>query len=187
MPRSAKTKTAKNKKIFKLFSLSILVASIAIFGSQYLAFNSIDTNPPKILGKTTSFIAIDKELTLPTTNNSNSPQITLTLVSAEITDQILIGTQKAKASDDKTFLVLEAKLTNQSDKDLQVDLAEAIKLKQIEKTSITATFDNDPLTIPSGSTITTLLGFALTKPTDLLTLLVRTEPFVYMAVPLHND
>jgi len=187
MPRSKpkKLNLKKYQKIIKLASVSFALFTLAVVGQQYFAFNSINPNPPKILGKTTRYISVGKHFLTPVNAASN---LDLTIASAQLADEIVIGEQKVTAVGDKNFLVITATLTNHTPHTISTNLRDTIKLNAgITKEPVTAQFHNDPLTVASDTNLTTTLGFVLGQPSDNLTLLIKTEPAVFTALPLSRE
>ncbi len=116
---------------------------------------------------------LNKELEIPIKDNSGKvvTSIKYDLQSAELRNEIIVQGQKMVAVKGRTFLIFNIKLTNDYDKQIDVNARDNIRLVfpgSDEK--IAADIHNDPVSVQPTSTKLTRLGFPINDTSKSLTI-----------------
>jgi hypothetical protein len=158
--------------------LGVVLLLITAAGISYIALTSIQIKPaaekqsglttPQINGKpemapAIATLTLNKEFTFATYNNSGNKlgEFKYTIENAELRDEIIVRGQKATAIQGKTFLILNIKLTNDQDKNLNINSRDYVRLSSGNNEWLAPDVHNDPLEIQAISTKYSRLGFAV--------------------------
>lgn len=125
-------------KIFRLVGGSILVIIVFVFIGSRLTQNSNQKEVKQIAssnlsqnsnnrdGEVLARTEINQSIEIPTGRNDDS--INYSVVSAEITKSIIIQGQRASAKEGKQFLILNLKLSNDSERRVKIDARDYVRL-----------------------------------------------------------
>jgi hypothetical protein len=160
--------TEKNKKIIFLGSLVLI---IALVGAVWVnRMNSLVKQPPSdsqaTLKEAIASQSINKEYKFPVKDGTKVvTNIKYSIENAELRDEIIIQGKKAVTVDNRTFLILTIKITNDFDKGLEINARDYVRLSVNGngKELLAADIHNDPITIQPISTKYTRIGFPINK------------------------
>lgn len=165
--------------IISLLIIALIVA-ISLSTPQTLksaAKSNVAVSNNKIkLQPATGQMEINKDFSFPLVDDRGKEisKIVYTIESAELRDEIIIKGQKATAIDGRTFLILNLKVKNDSDKRIQVNTQDYVRLSTNDKDQelLAADIHNDPVDIQATSTKKTRLGFPINETDKNLKLFV---------------
>lgn len=123
--------------------------------------NKINVAAPK---KT---LELNKDFSFPLKDSTGKTvsAVKYTIQTASLTDEFVVKGQVARSVKGRTFLILDIKIVNDFDKDIQVQSADYVRLSvNGNKTSwAAADAHNDPVTVAAISTKQVKLGFAINE------------------------
>lgn len=165
------TKLTAYKKFATIASLAIiLITIIIIVGNKAGRSNQNSSNSNNILGSsanTTEIVTINREFKFPIRNQNGVEVSTIkyTIESAELTDEIVIQGQKATAAEGRKFLILNLKLTNDSNNEFQINSRDFIRVSSNSKKNewLAADIHNDPVVVQPISTKFTRIGYPMNQ------------------------
>ncbi len=176
----------KIKNIFKNSKLLLLIViGLIVITTAYIAISNLTKSQPKtVAGIQDNKITIqnakasqelNKEFLFPLKDAKGKEisKLKYSIQKAELRDEIIIKGQKATAIKERTFLVLNLKITNDYDKSIQISARDYIRLivnNSSEK--LAPDIHNDPVEIQAISTKFTRLGFPINDTDKNLTLQV---------------
>lgn len=165
------TKLSTYKKIATIASLVIIfITIIIIIGNKAGRSNQNSSDGNNVLGSsanTIETVAINREFSFPIRNQNGIEVSTVkyTIESAELTDEIVIQGQKATAAVGRNFLILNLKLTNDSNNEFQINSRDFIRVSSNSKTNewLAADIHNDPVAVQPISTKFTRIGYPMNQ------------------------
>lgn len=175
---SNSTQHTTKRNFFTLSWIGILIGGILLFflgfltGRQIFPSTTVTSEnlaAPTIQAQTT----INKTFQFPITNSTGTTvtNLTYTLKQADKQNQVIIQGQRAYAVAGKTFLILTIKLTNPSNKTIQMNTRDYVRLVLPgNKDLLAPDMYNDPVVIQPISTEYAMLGFSIPQTTTRVTL-----------------
>ncbi len=160
-----------------------LIAALLILGALFFAVaNSnketiaVGDNSTKVtIAKPEATQNLNKtyEFSLKDTNGKEVSKLKFVLENAEIRDEVIVKGKRAISVEGRTFLILNAKITNSYNKTIAVNARDYVRLTVNNSSEkIAADIHNDPVEILADSTKPTRLGFPINDSDKNLTLLV---------------
>lgn len=159
------------EKYFKLqlfwTFIGIVLLAISFFLGRITApkpTNPQDTRTPAPVAVAKQ--TLNKKFQFPVNDNQGNEitKIMYTIQSADLQNEVIIKGQKATAVKGKTFLILNLKLTNLSDKTVPINTRDYVRLSANGSSDmVAADIHNDPIQIQPIATIYTRLGFAINE------------------------
>lgn len=168
MDQSLTKKNLSRKDKINIYIPAVIIVTILLIISFFAGRFSVQKSSPPATS-TTSLQpkikeTINKEFLFSVKNDSGYEitKIKYLLESAEIQKSIIIKGQQATAIDGKEFLVLDIKLTNDFNKNIQVNSRDYLRLSIKNKKDLLAPdLHNDPIEVDAISSKETRLGFAI--------------------------
>lgn len=173
----------KFKKYLSRRNLAIGGGFVLLFFFILIVARSLgnrQTSKPQVASATDTSseqtIQVNRLFEFPLTDNTGEEISTIDyeLTTAQLTDDIYIQGQPAKAVDGRTFLVLSLKITNDYDQDIEIDTRDYIRVKldSLGEELLAADMHSDPLDVQAISTKYTRLGFSIPEEYGNIKLLV---------------
>lgn len=172
---SARVKLPKIKTILTTLGI-ILLTILAVYLSSLFLLNSQVGSKSQANSSTTiktdvappySTKTINREFTFPLKNEKGNEagKIKYTVESAELRDQIVINGQKADAIGGRTFLILNLKITNDNNQQVNFNSRDYLRLSlgNNDKEFLAPDIHNDPVEIQAIATKYTRLGLPINE------------------------
>lgn len=158
--------------IKKPFIIPIVIAVLLVVGILVVALRTAGNSNP-VVGSSDSRVAIlpaknsqqlGKSFSFPLSDAEGKEvsKVKYEMVNAELRDEIIVKGERARSVKDRTFLVLNVKVTNNYDKAIQITSRDYVRLiinNSSEK--VAADIHNDPIEVQPISTKTTRLAFPI--------------------------
>lgn len=159
----------QNKKFIALGLLAILILLVGALWVKRM--NTLVATKPAdsatTLKEALATQAVHKEYKFPVKDGAGKEvtKIKYSVENAELRDEIIIQGKKAVTVDNRTFLILTIKITNDYDKGLEINARDYVRLSVNgqAKELLAADIHNDPITIQPISTKFTRIGFPINK------------------------
>jgi hypothetical protein len=161
-------------KIFKKpYIIPAIVVGLFIFGVIILATRSASTAQPVLGNAGDQRVAIAPAKKIQNLNKGFSfplrdatgkevSKVRYELINAELRDEIIVKGQRAKSVKDRTFLVVNVKITNNFDKAIEITSRDYVRLiTNNSSEKVAADIHNDPIEVQPISTKTTRLAFPI--------------------------
>ncbi len=175
----------KLKNIFiVLITAAVLVGLVYFLGRQSLSAQQNPTNvsvdnryavsPPLASTPVNNDFKFKVATTDNTSTSLSKPEIEYTIESADLRTDILIKGEKATAVEGKNFLVLNLKLKNDLDKNVNINTRDYVRLLSNQNSGelLAPEIHNDPVDVQAISTKYTRLGFTVSEAEKNFTLQV---------------
>ena len=171
----------KNSPYLPFILVLIVVVVIAIIairnfaGRQTVSAPQASSDPRVTIEKPIATQTINKTFTFPLKDQSQKviSQITYEVQSVELRDQILVKGQLATAIKGREFLIVNLKITNNFDKDININARDYIRLVVNNSSDkLAPDIHNDPVEVQAISTKYTRVGFPINDTDKNLTLQV---------------
>lgn len=156
-----KTKKTKLLKITAaVFALLILIViTKGTLASKSQSPNQSQTSPSN--NKSQQLINLDNSIDI-SIGTKEEETISYKLVSAELTDQIILKGQKATAVEGKKFLIINLKLSNTQEKRVKLDTRDYLRLTiEGSEDRLAPSMYNDPVELQPISDQNTRIGFSV--------------------------
>ncbi len=164
----------RNPKI-KKYSI-YAVAAVIIIGFLFLVvkFNPFasknsqaSSNNKTVIQGALATQPLNKEFKFPLKDDQNATvgEIKYTIENAEIRDEIVVQGRKASAVAGRTFLILNLKITNDSNKTISMNTKDYVRLfvNGNESEPLSPSIHNDPVVVDAISVKPTRVGFAINE------------------------
>lgn len=148
---------------FTAIIIIAVIATVSFFTGRITIPTSIE-NTQVPLPKVSSHQVLNKSFSFPIKdlNGDTITNLTYTIQSADIQYDIILKGEQASAIRGKTFLVLNLKIINGSDKNVQINTRDYVRLSEgNSKDLLAADVHNDPVPIQPISTKYTRIGFTI--------------------------
>jgi len=167
-----RSKMTTGKKVL-LIGIALFLIGAVIAGNQILAkskesttvqpaFTSLGPNTtpvpsPQALAKED----VNYEFSFGVSPTSKTSDITYTIESAELADEIIIKGQRARSVSGRLFLLLNLKITNKTNQGIEINSKNFIRVARKSNTEewIAPDIHNDPVSVQAISTKYTRVGF----------------------------
>lgn len=168
--RSSKNSFKKNKTNIAIAVLVLLVIFATIFAVRRIMSSRQAAAPISVLGNQTNTpgakktMALTKEFSFPLRDNAGKEvsQIKVSLLNAVLLDQIVIRGRKATALPGRTFFVVNMKITNDYNRNIQLNIRDYFRLtKNGINEKLAPDIHNDPVEVQASSTKYTRAGFPI--------------------------
>lgn len=168
--RSSKNSFKKNKANIAIAVLVLLVIFAAVFAVRRIMSNIQSASPTSVLSNQTNTpgakktMQLNKEFSFPLRDNAGKEvsQIKVSLLNAVLLDEIIIRGRKAKALPGRTFLVVNMKITNDYNRNIQLNIRDYFRLtKNGINEKLAPDIHNDPVEVQASSTKYTRAGFPI--------------------------
>jgi hypothetical protein len=159
----------RKKRLLYIVVAAVIIATAGIAASLSLSKNN---SPVKASGdgKPAAPIVkakkdINKDFYFKFGNGKPTKQITYSIESAELEDEIIVNGQRLKSVSGKTFLIVDLKITNDTNQGIQINTRDYVRLSVKGKTEEWTAPDihNDPVEVQAISTKSTRLGFPVSE------------------------
>lgn len=165
------------------FFVPALIVALLVLGSIFFALTRTD-NETIAVGEENSRISIAKpkatqnlsktyEFPLKDSAGKEVSKLKFVVENAELRDEVIVKGKRAISVEGRTFLILNAKITNSYNRTIAVNARDYVRLtvnKSSEKSA--ADIHNDPVEILADSTKATRLGFPINDTDKNLTLII---------------
>lgn len=156
------------RRFWLIVSIIIAVALIFLWGSTLFKNSTVSTSSTSkvAIQPPTKTMDLNREFSFPLKDDKGAEisKIKVTFQSAEIRDEIVIKQQKAAAIKGKAFLVLNIKIQNESDKAIEINTKNYIRLSVNNNQEwLAPEIHNDPVSVQPISTKLTRLGFVIAE------------------------
>lgn len=146
--------------VFILLCLSFLMGRVTT--PAVVRYEPLQMNSPFILSQQ----SLNKSFQFPIedTQGNEITKVTYTVKNADVQNDIILKGQRASAVQGKTFLVVSLKITNPSDKTIQMNTRDYIRLSANKINDFQAPdIHNDPVQIQPIATLVTRVGFSINQ------------------------
>jgi hypothetical protein len=162
----------KNSK-FKIYSIGAAVVIIAVF--LLITFNPFSTNNSQasagnnkaVLKDALATQTLNQEFKFPLKDEKDAVmgEIKYVIENAELRDEIIVKGTKASAVAGKTFLVLNLKITNETNQNISMNTKDYVRLfvNGNENEPLSPSIHNDPVVVDAISVKPTRVGFAINE------------------------
>lgn len=167
---SKKNKSDMQKKVPFIIGIVIVVVivllGITVFRGKKSStvLSSSTTSSQSTQSNSKAVQQINKQMLFPV-NDANGKvitQIKYDILTAELTDSIVVNGQTAKATPGREFLIINLKITNDYDKTITINSRDYIRLTVNDSSEkLAADIHNDPVQVQAISTKYTRLGFPI--------------------------
>lgn len=153
----------------------IIITAVLVIGLFLLVkFNPLQSNNPKTqtsnktaIRDAIATLPLNKEFKFPLKDEKSETvgEIKYFIENAEIRDEIVIKGRKASAVKGRTFLILNLKIVNDSNKTISMSTKDYVRLSVNgnETELLAPTIHNDPVVVDAISTKPTRIGFAINE------------------------
>ncbi|MBI4130452.1 hypothetical protein HY468_04000 [Candidatus Roizmanbacteria bacterium] len=182
--------TDKRKKIvFAVIGILLLIGAIAVLVRQTSSSNASSTATPSISNNTTTkSIDINREFLFPIKNGESEEvgHIKFVIEKAELLEKIVVQGKTATAVSGRIFLIVTAKLTNDLDKNIQINTRDYVRLMRNGNSQelLAPEIHNDPVEVLAISTKYTRVGFSIGSTDKDLNLLIGEIKGEKQTIPL---
>lgn len=164
-PHYQSTNKLLSPKSLIIISSATLVIGAVIFAAAKLSSGASTTATPTQIQTPKAIKNINKEFSFPIKNDKGEEisKLKYILTDSQLTNEIIVKGQKASAAAGRTFLTVNLKIINDTNRKIQIDTRDYIRLivNGNDKELLAPTIHNDPVEIQPISTTFTRLGFAL--------------------------
>jgi len=165
-PTSLLPKRRRNKRIYKLAAILGCLLLLILVGKKLFSPKSQPV-VAQTLGQTTKQTDINYSFSIPIktkTGDASDNTLDFNILTAELTDEIILKGQKATAVNGRTFLILNIKLSNSSQTAVKLDTRNYVRLSVNGSTDrLAPNVHNDPVEVQPISDQPTRLGFSINK------------------------
>lgn len=156
----------------KPFIIPVVIAVLLVIGIMVFTFRTVGNSRP-VLGNGDNRVAIqpakksqnlNKAFSFPLRDAEGKEvsKVKYEIVNAELRDEIIVKGERARSVKDRTFIVLNVKVTNTFDKAIQITSRDYVRLIANNSTEkVAADIHNDPIEVQPISTKTTRLAFPI--------------------------
>lgn len=161
-----------NGKTLKTYGIGLIVILFIVFGLVKLNPFNTSASQPATNSKTTikdalSTTQLNQEFKFPLKDEKDQTigEIKYVIESAELRDEIVIKGKKAYAVDGKVFLILNLKISNESNQNISMNTKDYARLfvNGNEAEPLSPSIHNDPVVVDAISVKPTRIGFSLNK------------------------
>lgn len=156
----------------KAYSIGIAVIAVIVFGlvvfKPFSAKNSLATVSGKtVLKDAIAVEPLNKEFKFPLKNEKGETQgeIKYLIENVEIRDEIVVKGKRASAVAGRTFLILNLKITNETNQTVSMNTKDYVRLfvNGNESEPLSPSIHNDPVVVDAISVKPTRIGFAINE------------------------
>lgn len=155
-----------NSLYTKIFLILLLLTLVFFIGRLTSSTKSVTHDSQIASPGLITHMVINKSFDFPVKDNQENVITTIhyTIQSVDISNQVIIKGQLANAIKGETFLIVNIKIVNDSDKAIQINSRDYVRLS-VNKNSdlLAADIHNDPVQIQPISTKYTRLGFPINQ------------------------
>jgi len=177
-----------NKIVIALAIFVVVVFGGIILWAKLSANTTASTDQQQSIAapKETKEINKDFEFPIKDSDGNTVTTISYAIQSAQIQDQIIVKGQKATAVTGRTFLIINLKLSNKSNKLIQINTRDYVRLgvNGDDKDLLAPDIHNDPVQVQPIATEYTKLGFPVNTSDKKFTLYIGEIDGSKSAVPL---
>lgn len=164
--RLVSNKIPSRKVIFLLAGVIAFILLVIAVVSKIPSSTSVGSNNSSVqVQSPKSTKTLNKDFAFPIKNDKGEEisKLKYTLTEAQLTNEIVVKGQKATTTPGRIFLTINIKITNDTNKKIQIDTRDYVRLlvNNNDKEFLPPTIHNDPVEIQPISTTYTRLGFAL--------------------------
>lgn len=151
----------------KINLLIILALTLLSFWAGRLSAQKNQSLPDQITAKeiqtplSLAQAEVNQEIDINFTINNEPVNLKYQIQQAELQNEIIVKGQKAIAASGKSFLILNLKITNDTNQGLQIHTRDFIRLARDENEWVAPDMHNDPVEVQALSTKYTKLGFTV--------------------------
>lgn len=147
--------------IIGLLLVSVAVASRIFSGSTASSASETKKSDSSVAGdRDTKMVELDSSIDIPI--NKEDDSIMYKVVSAKLTDQVVIQGQQARAVEGRQFLILNLKISNSHEDRVTINTRDFVRLSAVGvEDKLAPSIHNDPVEIQPISDQFTLLGFSV--------------------------